>query len=276
MADGGQGVLRVEVDRGVAFTTIDAPPMNLLGGRLLAALDAFTRDVAADPAVRVVVLRSADPRFFIAHADVELIAALPEGPPRIESEPNFVHQVVDRLRTLAKVTIAQIEGYARGGGSEVALACDMRFAARGRAVLGQPEVGLGILPGAGGTVRLARLVGRARAAEIVLGGEDFDAELAERYGWVNRALPPAEIGPYVTRLARRIAGFPAEAIAEIKGVLAEIERTVPEQLVAEQNAFARLLAGPAARARMRRFLAQGSQTPTGERSLGADLEKLRD
>jgi enoyl-CoA hydratase/carnithine racemase len=270
----GYGVLRVEVDRGVAFATIDAPPMNLLAGPLLTALDAFTRDVAADPAVRVVVLRSADPRFFIAHADVELIAAMP--PPRIDPAPNFVHQVVDRLRTLPKATIAQIEGYARGGGSEVALACDMRFAARGRAVLGQPEVGLGILPGAGGTVRLARLVGRARAAEIVLGGEDFDAELAERYGWVNRALPPAEIGPWVARLARRIAGFPAEAIAEIKGVLAEVERAIPELLVAEQNAFARLLAGPAARERMRRFLAQGSQTPTGERSLGADLEKLHD
>jgi enoyl-CoA hydratase/carnithine racemase len=158
----------------------------------------------------------------------------------------------------------------------VALACDMRFAARGRAVLGQPEVGLGILPGAGGVVRLARLVGRARAAEIVLGGEDFGAEEAERYGWVNRALPPAEIGPYVTRLARRIAGFPSAAIAEIKGVLAVIERATTEQLVAEQNAFARLLADPAARARMRQFLAQGSQSPSGERTLGADLAKLRD
>ena len=274
MVEDGYGVLRVEVDGGVAVAPIDAPPMNLLGPALLGALDAFTRDVAGDDRVRVVVLRSADPEFFIAHGDVELIAALPEGPPHLEATLNFVHRVVDRLRTLPKATIAQLEGFARGGGSEVALACDMRFAARGRAVLGQPEVGLGILPGAGGTVRLARLVGRARAAEIILGGEDFSADLAQRYGWVNRALPPDELGPFVLRLARRIAGFPLAAIAEAKAVLAEVERATSEQLVAEQNAFARLLAGPDARPRMRRFLAQGSQTREGERTLGADLARL--
>ena len=269
------GVLRVAIDRGVAFATIDAPPLNLLGPALLGALDAFGRDVAADERVRVVVLRSADPDFFIAHGDVELIARLPEGPPRHEPELNFVHQVVDRLRTLPKATIAQLEGMARGGGSEIALACDMRFAARGRAILGQPELGLGILPGAGGTVRLARLVGRARAAEIILGAEDFTAEEAERYGWVNRALPQDELGPFVSRLALRIAGFPLAAIAEVKAVLAEVERRTAAELVFEQNAFARLLAGPAARPRMRQFLAQGSQTREGERTLAADLAKLR-
>jgi enoyl-CoA hydratase/carnithine racemase len=270
------GALRVEIDAGVAFATIDAPPLNLLGPALLGALDAFTRDAGADERVRVVVLRSADPDFFIAHGDVELLASLPEGPPQLEPEPNFVHQVLDRLRTLPKATIAQLDGMARGGGSEVALACDMRFAARGRAVLGQPEVALGILPGAGGTVRLARLVGRARAAEIILGGADFSADEAERYGWVNRALPADELAAFVERLARRIAGFPAAAIAGAKSVLAEIERATGEQLVAEQHAFARLFAGPDARPRMRRFLAQGSQTRPGERSLGADLEKLAD
>jgi len=276
MVEADYGALRIEIDAGVAFATIDAPPMNLLGPALLGALDAFGRDAAGDERIRVVVLRSADPDFFIAHGDVGLLASLPEEPPRLEPEPNFVHQVIDRLRTLPVATIAQIEGMARGGGSEVALACDMRFAARGKAVLGQPEVGLGILPGAGGTVRLARLVGRARAAEIVLGGEDFSADDAERYGWVNRALPPDELGPFVGRLARRIAGFPAAAIAEAKAVLAEVERATSGQLVAEQHAFARLMSGPDARVRMRRFLAQGSQTRDGERTLGRDLEKLAD
>ena len=114
MVENGYGVLRVEVDAGVAFATIDAPPMNLLGPALLGALDSFTRDAAGDDRVRVVVLRSADPEFFIAHGDVELIAALPEGPPRFEATPNFVHRVVDRLRTLPKATIAQLEGFARG------------------------------------------------------------------------------------------------------------------------------------------------------------------
>jgi enoyl-CoA hydratase/carnithine racemase len=268
------GVVRVDVEGGVAFATIDAPPMNLLGPALLGALDALTRDAGADERVRVLVLRSADPDFFIAHGDVEVLAALPEGPPRLEPAPNFVHEVLERLRTLPVATIAQLEGMARGGGSEVALACDMRFAARGRAVLGQPELGLGILPGAGGTVRLARLVGRARAAEIVLGGEDFGADEAERYGWVNRALPPDELAAFVLRLARRIASFPAAAIAEAKAVLAQVERATPEQLVAEQHALARLLATPEARRRMRRFLAQGSQSRAAERTLGADLEEL--
>ena len=226
------GALRVAVEDGVAFATIDAPPMDLLG------------------------------------------AALPQAPARPGPEPNFVHQVIDRLRTLPKATIAQIEGMARGGGSEIALACDMRFAARGRAILGQPEVGLGILPGAGGTVRLARLVGRARAAEIILGGEDVSADEAERWGWVNRALPADEIGAFVARLARRIAGFPAESIAEVKAVLAEVDHRLSAELVAEQNALARLMAGPTARPRMRAFLAQGSQTREGERTLGADLAKL--
>jgi len=275
MVGADYGALRVGIEAGVAFATIDSPPMNLLGPALLGALDALTRDLSGDQRIRVLVLRSADPDFFIAHGDVALLASLPEEPAREEPEPGFVHQVLERLRTLPVATIAQIEGMARGGGSEVALACDMRFAARGRAVLGQPELGLGILPGAGGTVRLARLVGRARAAEIVLGCADFSADEAERYGWINRALPPDELGPFVELLARRIAGFPAAAIAEAKAVLAEVERATSGQLVAEQHAFARLFAAPESRERMRRFLAQGSQTRDGERTLGRDLEKLR-
>ena len=177
---------------------------------------------------------------------------------------------------MPKVTIAQIEGFARGGGSELALACDMRFAAIGKAVLGQPEIGLGILPGAGGTVRLTQLVGRARAAEIIFGGEDFPAVEAARIGWVNRALPPEEIGPFVARLARRIAGFPGPAIAEIKRVLARVEDSTQDCLRIEEHAFAVLMAGPEPRPRMQQFLDQGSQTRDGERTLGADLEKLRD
>ena len=132
----------------------------------------------------------------------------------------------DRFRTMPKATIAKIEGICRGGGSEFALACDMRFAAIGRAVLGQPEVALGIIPGGGGSVRLPRLVGRGRALEIVLGCGDFDAVAAERYGYVNRALSENEIGPFVDKLARRIASFPAAAIrlgkeAESGGLLAQ-------------------------------------------------------
>ncbi|MEZ4215125.1 MAG: enoyl-CoA hydratase/isomerase family protein [Myxococcota bacterium] len=263
---------------GIAVATIDVPPMNLLGMALLPALaDVFER-VATDDDAKVLVLRSANPRFFIAHGDVEGIVAMPEaaGAPALAPGLSWVHATLDRLRTMPKVTIAQIEGYARGGGSEVALACDMRFAAIGRAVLGQPEIGLGILPGAGGTVRLTRLLGRARAAEVIFGGDDVSAEEAARLGWVNRALPPDELGPYVDALARRIARFPLASIAEIKGVMAEVDRALPDELRREQLGFDRCMTRPEPRALMRRFLERGLQTPEGEPSIGAELDRLAD
>ena len=146
----GYSALRVAVERGVAFVTIDHPPINLLDLTLIADLDRVSRELDADAAVKVVVLQSANPDFFVAHADVTLIQQMPpELPPRAEKLGMF-HAMVDRLRTMPKATIAKIEGRCRGGGSELALSCDMRFAARGTAVLGQPEVAIGIIPGGGG------------------------------------------------------------------------------------------------------------------------------
>jgi enoyl-CoA hydratase/carnithine racemase len=268
--------IRTRISEGVAVATIDAPPINLLGGELLSALDALGREIEAHAEVRVLVLRSANPDFFIAHGDVEAIVQAPETP--VQSAPPtelpWIHQCIDRLRTLPKVTIAQVEGFARGGGSEIALACDMRFAALGKAVFGQPEIGLGILPGAGGTVRLMRLVGRARASEIIFGGDDFSAEEAERIGWVNRALPPDAIGPAVDRLARRIASFPVAAIAEIKRVMNEVERETTAQLCVEQHGFDRCMQEAGARDRMRQWIERGYQSPEGEPSIGARLAEL--
>jgi enoyl-CoA hydratase/carnithine racemase len=276
MAYGDLKLIRVRCDAGVAFASIDAPPLNLLGGELFGELCALIGAVERDAGLRVLVLRSADPDFFIAHGDVETILRAPQqaGPPPVELP--FTHRTLDRLRSMSKVTIAQIEGYARGGGSEVALACDLRFAARGKAVFGQPEVALGILPGAGGTYRLTRLLGRARACEVILGCDDFSAEEAERLGWINRALPPAELGPYVERLARRIASFPAVALAEAKRVIDAASHDVTAGLLAEQTAFERLMADPASQRipRMRRFLELGCQTRSGERAIGAACEKL--
>ena len=202
---------------------------------------------------------------------VELSVVVPA-----HDEAAVIGATLDRLRTMPKVTIAQVEGYARGSGSEAALACDMRFAAIGRAVLGQPEIGLGILPGAGGTVRLTRLLGRARAAEVIFGGDDVSAEEAARLGWVNRALPPDELGPYVDALARRIARFPLASIAEIKAVMAEVDRALPDELRREQLGFDRCMTRPEPRALMRRFLERGLQTPEGEPSIGAELDRLAD
>lgn len=262
---------------GVAWATIDHPPMNLLGGELFGALLALVERMEAEEATKVLVLRSADPDFFIAHGDVETIVSVPVEPVPEATELPFTHLILERLRRLPQVTLAQIEGQTRGGGSEVTLACDMRFAARGRAIFGQPEVPLGILPGAGGTARLTRLLGRARAAEIVLGGDDFDADEAERYGWVNRALPPEELGPFVERLARRIARFPAVTLREAKRTIHGIaDREIERDLLEEQRAFDRLMHDPRAERvpRMRRFLDRGVQTREGERRLAEACETL--
>lgn len=269
--------IRVENRDAVAWATIDFPPMNLLGGDLFGALFRLVERMEKDEDTRVLVLRSADPDFFIAHGDVETIAAVPTDPVPEATDLPFTHQVLERLRRLPQITIAQIEGYARGGGSEVTLACDMRFAAAGKAIFGQPEVALGILPGAGGTARLTRLLGRARATEIILGGDDFSAEDAERYGWINRALPPQELGPFVERLARRIASYPAQTLLEAKRLIQEFsEDAIERDLLAEQRAFDRLMSDPRSErvARMSRFLERGIQTREGERNLAQACENL--
>ena len=193
--------LQVRVEGGIARATMNHPPINLLDLTLIVELNRFGRQVAADDSVRVVVLDSADPEFFAAHADVSLIQQLPTDDDSRHDELSAFQRLVDGFRTMPKATIAIIEGIARGGGSELALSCDMRFAALGRAVLAQPEVAIGIVPGGSGTQRLHRLVGRGRALEIVLGCGDIDAKTAERWGYVNRALPDGEL----TRL-RRFAG----------------------------------------------------------------------
>ena len=260
--------LRVVVDHGVATVTIDHPPINLFDLRLYPEMRRLVDELAADDAVRVVVLRSANPEFFIAHFDVSLILRFPTDPRPPATELNDFHLMCEGLRTMPKATIAVIEGRVGGGGSELALSCDMRFAALGRAVFNQPEVALGIIPGGSGTVRLPRLIGRSRALEAILGCDDVDAVTAESWGWVNRALPDAELWPFVDRLARRIAGFPAHAVAAAKTSVLRAERGVHDDLLLEGDAFVGTLGGPDTQATMRSFLAAGGQTEAGERRLG--------
>lgn len=264
MAYDGYSCLKIRSDRGVLFVTIDNPPINLLDLPLMQEIDRLGREIEADDNVKVVVFDSANPDFFIAHADVNLILQLPtEVPPKAASLGPF-HAMVDRFRTMPKVSIAKIEGRARGGGSEFVLSLDMRFGALGRAILGQPEVAVGIIPGGGGTQRLPRLLGRSRALEVILGCDDFPADLAERYGYINRALPPDDIGPYVERLAYRIASFPAEAIALAKASVAAAELPTVEGLLEEAHYFNQAAATDAARKRMRRVLELGGQTREAE------------
>lgn len=268
--------LRVVVEGGIARVTIDHPPINLFDLALMLDVDACSRALEVDTAVKVVVVDSADPDFWIAHADVEMILALPDAAPDglAPTELGFFHALVDRFRTMPKATIAVIEGCVRGGGSELALSMDMRFAARGQATLSQPEVALGIIPGGSGTQRLPRLMGRARALEAVLGCADFDADTAAAYGWINRALDPGDLRPFVDDLARRIAAWPAHAIAEAKAAVAAAEPDPVPGLLAEWHHFQRANAHPEAKAAMRAFLANGGQTRDVERGLGPDLARL--
>src|SRR6185295_15220911 len=193
----------VRKEGSVLFAEIAAPPMNLLGPELVRDLVSLIQHAEADDAVRVLVFRSADPDYFIPHVDVTRIGEYRQEAARLTGEASigllFRHLSASRL-----VTIAQIEGRVRGAGSEFVLACDMRFAARESAIFGQPELAFGLIPGAGGVQHLTRLMGRARALEVMLSAEDYDAEMAERYGWVNRALPADTLGEFVRSLAHRI------------------------------------------------------------------------
>jgi enoyl-CoA hydratase/carnithine racemase len=264
-------LLRVHVERGAAFATIENPPINLITLPLFAELAGFAAEVAADDGVRAVVLRSDDPDFFIAHFDVEAILGFPVDAPAARAErveDNRYHAMCETFRTMPKATIAEIAGRVGGGGSELVSSFDMRFGALGRTVINQPEVALGILPGGSGTQRLPRMLGRARALEVILGCEDLDAGTAERWGYLNRALPPDELRPFVERLALRIASFPPEAVQLAKRSVdaAEPRR---EGLIEESFLFQTLLRTPEARGAMERFLKVGGQTRDGELRLAA-------
>ena len=263
------GNLIVTTHEGVATVVVDHPPINLMTVDVfLEAADVIQR-LAADDDVRVVVLRSANPEWFIAHFDVAAILTFPTDQVPSPTELNAFHRMCETLRTMPKATIAVIEGRVGGGGSELALSCDMRFAGP-TAVFNQPEVALGIIPGGSGTVRLPRLIGRSRALEAILGCDDIDAATAERWGWVNRVLPTDELATFVDRLAARIAGVPAARRRRGQGERRAAPRPVsPTQLLAEGRAFNGTLGDPATRAAMERFLELGGQTPEGERRLGA-------
>jgi len=271
--------LRLRVEHGVAFATIASPPLNVMTLALFAELARFSLEVAADDAVGAVVLRSDDPDFWIAHFDVEAILGFPIDAPAQRAakvDDNPFHAMCERFRRMPKAVIAEIGGRVGGGGSELAMSCDMRFGARGRTVINQPEVALGILPGGTGTQRLPRLVGRGRALEVILGCDDLDAESAERFGWLNRALAPDELRPFVTRLARRIAAFPPGAVAAAKRAVLAAEPAWTDGLLDESLAFQQLLRTPEAQRAMRRFLERGGQTREGERKLGALCAELFD
>jgi enoyl-CoA hydratase/carnithine racemase len=249
----------------LAIVTIANPPINLMTRELYRELRALSEELAADPELTVVVFKSAHPDFFIAHFDVESILGFPvEGEAERSDELNPFHEMCERMRTMDKVTIAQIEGRVGGGGSELAASMDMRFGVIGKTIVNQMEVPIGILPGGSGTQRLPRLLGRGRAMELVLGGDDLDAETAERWGYLNRAFPADEIGAWVARFAERIAGFPPTAVRLAKAAVLGADLPLGEGLREEAYRFQQLMRTPEAHTYMRRFLEIGGQTRDGE------------
>jgi len=258
-------LLKIRINKGVLFATIDNPPINLLNNELYAEFGKLAMEVSRDDNVKVIVFDSADPDYFICHYDVKLLLKYPDETPPKPTGLHGGHQLQELYRTMPKVSIAKIEGRVRGGGSEFVLSLDMRFGAIGKAILSQLEIPLGIIPGGGGTQRLPRLIGRSRAMEVVLSGSDYPAELAEKYGYINRALPQEEITPFVNELAYRIASYPAETIATAKkAVLLALEKPVIEGLIEETHLFNLTCCSPAAKERMSLFLEIGGQTRDGE------------
>ena len=259
--------LKVRRDGAVVFAEIAAPPMNLLGPELVRDLVSLIQQAEADPSARVLVFKSADPHYFIAHVDITRIAEYREAAAKLAGEASL-GLMLRHLSASRLVSIAQIEGRARGAGSEFVLACDLRFAARESAIFGQPEQAFGLLPGAGGIQHLVRAMGRARALEVILSADDYDANLAERYGWINRALPAAELDDFVTALARRISSFPKVAQAMLKERVAAIALAPSDDFRRDSDLFLEAARDPAAQARTQAAMKRGFQTREGEVELG--------
>lgn len=267
--------LRVSREAGIVRVTVDNPPVNVLDVALMSDLRHLLTALRDDDSARVIVFDSADPDFFIAHVDMslvdapdafdELAADLPEG-------VNVFQALGELLRHQPQVTIVKLAGLARGGGAEFVAAADMAFAAIGRAGIGQIEGLMGIVPGGGGTQYLADRIGRNRALEVVLGADLHDAGTAERYGWVNRAVPADELDGVVDRLARNIAALPEGVITAAKRAI--LPDDLAEGLLREHDAWAGQFVRPAAERLIRGGLAHGAQTRDGERDLEGLLRGL--
>ena len=240
--------------------TLDNPPFNIFGPETIAQLNSVVTQLETDPKVEVVVFQSAVPDFFLTHFDFTApLAATTDMPPGVTGLP-ALPDILVRLSRAPVVSIVSIRGRTTGVGGELSLASDMRFASREKAVLSQWEIGAGLVPGGGPMARLPRLIGRGRALEMLLTGEDISAELAERYGYVNRALPDAELDSFVDTLARRIAGFDKQSIAAIKR-LVDIP-TLPSdiEIGAEWGAFLDSVHRPQAQQNIKRLMEMGLQT----------------
>jgi enoyl-CoA hydratase/carnithine racemase len=241
--------------RGLWTITFSNPPINMFVPTTIVELGALMTDLEADPSVKVVVFQSANPDFFVAHLDVAKAAARPEV-------LGLWREFVLRIASAPVVSIAKVRGRARGIGNEFVLACDMRFASRQSALFGNPEVGVGLIPGGGALEWLPRLVGRSRALEFVLSADDFDADLAERYGWVNRTLDDDALDSFVDTLVRRLASFDRETLGAAKAQINRFGMPTPAELQSSNEMIFPMLALPDAQARRPKLRGIGYGVPS--------------
>lgn len=255
--------------------TLDHPPLNIYGPETTPQLEEVIELLETDEHVKVVVFDSAVEGFFLTHYDflapLEKSTALPVGATGLQALPDLLA----RLSRCPAVSISLIRGRATGVGSELALASDMRFASREKAILSQWEVGAGLVPGGGPMARLPRLMGRGRALEVLLGADDIDGDLAELYGYVNRSLPDTELDGFVDALAVRIASFDKQAIAETKRLVDVASLPSDAEIVPEWDAFLASLHRPASQERIKRLMDQGFHRPGDvENRLGRHVGQL--
>ncbi|MGW2092281.1 enoyl-CoA hydratase/isomerase family protein [Promicromonospora sukumoe] len=238
--------------------TFDNPPINVIGLEMMRDLKALLTELESNDTVNVVVFDSADPDFYIAHYDVTVDNDEAEALPKATDYTAWVDITV-RMSKLDAVTIAAIRGITRGAGSELVLAMDMRFASLEKAKLAQVEIALNAVTGGGASGRLPSLAGRGRTMEILLGAEDFDGALAERYGYVNRALPDAELDDFVTSFARRVSGWDHQAIVEVKELINKYTRLPDAEFPLHSDAYWAAVSNPAVGATVGRLLENGMQ-----------------
>jgi enoyl-CoA hydratase/carnithine racemase len=265
------------VRRSAAYwrVTFDFPPLNIFGPANIPQFEEVVSELEADNAVKVVVFDSAVEGFFLTHYD---FLAKPEDSAKYRPGKTGLQPLPDMLVRISRapvVSIALIRGRATGVGSELALASDMRFASREKAVLSQWEVGAGLVPGGGPMARLPRLIGRGRALEVLLAADDIDGELAEMYGYVNRSLPDAQLDDFVEKLATRIASFDKQAIADTKRLVDVASLPPDSEIVPEWGAFLKSYGRTAAQERIKKLMARGFHKPGDvENRLGHYLEDL--
>jgi enoyl-CoA hydratase/carnithine racemase len=246
-----------------AKITFANPPVNLIVGESVLRLTEIVEKLANDPDIQVVVFDSATPDFFYNHFDLAAAADFP-APEGEDAVPAWTDLVL-KLSKAPYITIAAIRGRTRGGGNELALALDLRYASREKAIFGQPEVGSGLLPGGGGTERLPRTIGRDRALEVILTSDDYDAATAERWGWITRALSDSELDAFVDTIAARLASFDRTSLASAKAQVNRASLPPDADLVAAYGEFARSLTLPG-------FLTRAAGTQAVVEQAGIDFE----